>query len=298
MAKNMLSMNIEVKEGIGYENERVDDAFALTTKMRKFSGVEKMVRIHVLNNELIEEDVKSNRIIFRWALKSIRYIRMKHKKEYNVIRLCSNHEVKYKIKLNQYEADYLLSSILHSIQNNEASDPYIPPIFIEPANLPLKVHGHNTEMDSIFEIPLKKELEEASKEKNILNPKLRGLIFDAALNMKFRGIEYDSRFVNMLFDVLAVCSEVLKKIESEPNSYEEYLSYQPKDDKGTGKEVLEIYQGILSLLTVIKNCLFWRSTLPDTFKTQIETLLTLTGSKNSTVSVMASLTLRSALKVT
>jgi hypothetical protein len=291
MAKNMLLMNIEVKEEIAYDNERVEETFALTKKTKKFAGVEKMLRIYVCGNELIEKDIKNNIIIFRYPLNSIGYIKVKHKKEYAVLRLYSSHEVRYKLKLNYYEADYLLSSILHGIQVNEGSDSYIPSIFIEPANLSLKVHGHSIDVDSVFEIPLKKELEEALKEKNKLDPKLKELIFDAALNMTFRGIEYDSKFVNTLFDLLAIYTEAIKKIESDPNSYEEYLTYQ------SNKEVFEIYQGIPPLLTVIRNCLFWRTTLPDTFKTQIEILLALAGSKNSAVSIMASLTLKSVIKV-
>eukprot|EP00826_Nyctotherus_ovalis_P015407 TRINITY_DN14374_c0_g1_i1.p1 TRINITY_DN14374_c0_g1~~TRINITY_DN14374_c0_g1_i1.p1 ORF type:complete len:142 (+),score=21.14 TRINITY_DN14374_c0_g1_i1:2-427(+) len=118
--------------------------------------------------------------------------------------------------------------------------------------------------------------------------------------MTLRGIEYDPKFVSALFELLAKHVEILKNVEADPNSYKEYLSYQPgSDEDSVGKEVFEIYHGIPPLLSLVKNCLFWRYSLPEPaiFKNQIEILLALAGSKNSVVSVMASFTLRSLLKV-
>lgn len=301
MTRNLL-LSIEMKTETAYTSEKVlePDEFAFPVQLKKFAGISKQLKLHVRPNEIIEEDIKDTRVVYRYLLSSIRYIKVKHRKDYHKVVLCSSHGLHYKLKLSPHEADYLLSSVLHAIQGREEAESRFPSVFIEPANLALKVHGHSVDMDSLFEIPLKKELEEAMREKDVHSGKLRELVFDAALNMTFRGIEFDAKFVFALFELLAKYAEALTKAESDPNSYELYLAHKPKIDGDTvGKEVFEIYQGIPPLLSILRKCLPWRSSLPDnvTFKSQTEILLALASSRNSAVSIMASLALKSVLKV-
>lgn len=301
MAKNALLLAIDTKGEVTYVHEKIiePDDFALNVKMRKFGGVEKELRLHVGGKEVLEEDVADGRIVYKCPLSTVAYIKVRHEDGASSLDFCSSHGFSYKLSLDPYEADYLLSSVLHAIQISEEADT-APSVYIEPANLAMKIHGHSVDMDSIFEVPLKKELEEALKDKDVHNARLKELIFDASINMTLRGIEYDPKFVNALFELLAKYAETLKNVEADPNSYKEYLSYQPgSEGNSIGKEVFEIYQGIPPLLSLVKNCLFWRYSLPDPviFNNQIEILLALAGSRNSVVSVMASFTLRSLLKV-
>jgi hypothetical protein len=298
MAKKTLLFNIETKGEMNYVDEKMmePDDFALEVKVVKFAEIEKYLKVHVGANEMFEEDIKDNRIIFKYPLNFINYIKVKHRKEFHKVNFCSSHGFSYKLKLNPYEADYLILGILHAIQIKEDTDLSTPLVFIEPIDLGIRIHGRTPDMDSsLFEIPLKKELEETLKDKDIHNQKLRKLILNAAMNMTFTGMEYDGRFVQTLFEFLAKYTEIIKKLEVD--SYDQYLNYNKKNPEN--KEVFEIYQGISITLSLLKNCLYWRTTLPDisTFKRQIEILLALSSSKNSAISIMSSFTLRSLLKV-
>jgi len=301
MAKSMLLLNIETKGETNYMDEKMVDSddFALETKIVKFSGIEKHLKIHIGNAEIFEEDIKDNRIIFKCPFSSINYIKVRHMQEFHKVVFCSNHGFSYKLKLSPYEADYLISNVLNAIQTKEDNDLSVPSVYIGPMDAGAKIYGSNLDLDSPFEVVLKKQLEEALKDDGIQNQthrqKLRKSMLNGAINMSFRGIEYNAKFVQVVFDFLAKYAKIIRKIEVD--SYDQYLKYNKKDE--AGKEVFEMYQIVSMTLGLLRNCLFWRTAPPDipTFKRQIAILSILTNSKNSAISIMSSLTLRNLLKV-
>jgi len=301
MAKSMLLLNIETKGETNYMDEKMvdPDDFALEAKIVKFSGIEKHLKIHVGNSEIFEEDIKDNRVIFKCPFSSINYIKVKHMEEFHKVAFCSSHGFSYKLKLNPYEADYLISNVLNAIQIKEDNDLFVPSVYIGPLDAGIKIYGTNVDMDTSFESLLKRQLEEALKDDGIQNQKhrqkLRKLMLNAAMNMNFRAIEYDAKFVQTVFEFLAKYAKTIRK--TEVDSYDQYLKYNEKGE--AGKETLEMYQIISVTLGLLRNCLFWRTTPPDitTFKRQIGILSILTNSKNSAISIMSSFTLRNLLKV-
>eukprot|EP01022_Parablepharisma_sp_SALTPOND_P011489 TRINITY_DN147_c0_g1_i1.p2 TRINITY_DN147_c0_g1~~TRINITY_DN147_c0_g1_i1.p2 ORF type:complete len:525 (+),score=74.54 TRINITY_DN147_c0_g1_i1:2885-4459(+) len=307
--KKTLSTLLTFKPEQSYAEEKLmeQDEFAIPLKVYKYAGLEKSLRLHVNANSFLEEDVKDNRVVLKYLLTSLSCIKVIRKKAHNTVVLCQAHGMQYKYHMKPHEADYLLANILHAIQTKDDTDFYVPLVLLESADFAMKIHALIGEMDSSFEGSLKKEIEEVAAHGDILDTKVRNSILDAALNANFKSLGFDHKFVALLFALLADLAQILLKLENDPtaiSSYEEYLAFLPKPEPesmpmDTGKLMYEVSQRIPPLLAVIRNCLFWRSSLPDipTFQKQIEVLLSLSGSKNSVVSIMSALTLRSLLKV-
>ncbi len=319
MPKKHVGLTLEFKSEQNYVEDKLvePEEFPVTAKLRKFGGLERTVRFHVNNTTFMEEDVKDGRVVLRQILTSIVFVSIKRKEGgMGVLKIRLPHNVKYKCCLKTYELDYVLSNILHSLQTRDETDCSLPYIMLEPTDMSIKVYGLNGEVDSIFENSLKKEIEEASSG-DILDPRVKDLMLDAAFNANFRSSGFDSKFLALLFALLVDLSQVLFGLEGDPaalRAYEEYVkvtggkkkahAYGSKEETeklkaDPGRFLGEVYLRIPPLLTVIRNLLFWRTALPDlpAFQKQVETLIALSGSKNSIVAINGALTLRSLMKL-
>ncbi len=261
--KKNVGVMLTFKTEQSYAEEKVAEAeeFAVTACVKKFGGLEKSVRLHVNTTAFLEEDVKDCRVILKQSLASIMFIKIKRKGAgMNTLKLGLPHRVEYRCRLPTHELDYIVSNILHSLQTRDESDYYVPFIMLEPAELSTKVYGLGGDVDSAFENSLKKELEQATAQGDILDPRVRDLMFDAAFNANFKSSGFDAKFLALLFALLADMSQILFKLEGDPAA----LQALPE--------------------------------LPA-FQKQAETLIALSGSKNSVVAINAALALRSLLKV-
>ena len=288
--------------------------------IKKFTKLRRQVKLGVGIFYFIEEGIEDKKILFKCPLNSIAYIKIRHRKDFHVIKICDLNHFAYKVKLTSYEADYLLASIYHSIQSkeNQAKDNQgkdsqikdnqtndneynIPILLIEPMDLGIKVKGIPNDIDSAFDNSIKKEIEEAIGRGDVLDPKLRWLLMDAGINMNFKNQGYDSGFIASMFHLLNEYSKIINKLEKEENGYEKYETYKEEkaDGDNTGKVMAETYQTVTLVLNIIRNSLFLRTSAPDTttFLNQINTLFYFSTSKNSAISFMSSITLRTLLRV-
>ena len=309
--KKNVGISLAFKAEQSYTEEKLaePEEFSVTAKLRKFGGVEKTVRLHVNTISFMEEDVKDGRVILKQALASLMFIKIKKETGgMNTLKLCLPHSVQYKCRLRTHELDFIVSSILHSLQTKDESDYYVPFIMLESAELSTKVYGLSGDVDSAFENSLKKEIEEATGQGELLDQRVKDLMFDAAFNANFKSSGFDGKFLALLFALLADLSQILLKLEKDPlalQSYEDFIAKpssageKKEEAADSGRVLQQVYLRLPPLLTVIKNMLFWRVALPDipAFQKQIETLIALSGCRNAVVAINASLALRSLLKV-
>ena len=264
-------------------------------------------RLHVDVNNLLEEDIKTMKIMKSQELSTLigaKVVRHCSKTKDDVVKLNYPHLKSDNYKMRSQELDYLLSSLMYSAMTKDDLD-NIPMIIMGPGSYKAKIYGLPIE-NEIYEGSLVKEINDIvgalpDNEIGLTDDRFASLILEAALNGKFRNQgTAEAKLVQNVFRLYQDYSVQIKKSEESPDIVTSYFAYLlNKDNSDTpGKALFLLYSRLLPLLALGRILLSSRITIPDiaTFQKQLMILLDLTQVKNSLVSFFSSLVIRTMLK--
>lgn len=304
---NFLGLKLEIKseESFSFPLFQSNDEYSIPSSIKTFDGNQNDVLIHLDTHFLIVEGSKDHAMLAKFDISAISCIIVRRESQsMTSLELCYPHDISFKLWLENKALDYLLSFIIHNV-NSQPNIDSAPTILLDPINLRKVIYAFG-ESDSSFEVTLMQEIEDVFSLEQFLDPKTQGLLEDAALNISFKSLGYDSKIVESLFRLLKDMMLELMKIESNNESMEAYnyllasLGKQPeKPIPEPGQTLYILYQRLPPLLAIIRNIALWRSNLPDMiiFQEQIEALVNLSISKDSIIACEAVHTLRVLLLV-
>ena len=304
---NFLGLKLEIKteESFSFPLFQTDDEYSIPATIKTFDGSQKNMLIHLDTHFLIEEDIKDHAILAKYDLSTIVCIIVRRESQASTsLEIFYPHEVSFKFWLENNALDYLISLIIHNL-NPQPNVDSAPTILMDPINLKKVIYAFD-ESDSSFEVALMQEIEDVFSLEQFLDPKTQDLLEDAALNISFKSLGYDSKVIGSLFRLLRDMMLELMKLESNKDALDAYDTLLAALGKPLEKPIPEsgqmlfiLYQRLPPLLAIIRNIVLWRSNLPEItiFQEQVETLVNLSISKDSIIACEAVHTLRVLLLV-
>lgn len=203
------------------------DEFSVNTQISRASYMKEDIILHIDANFLVEEDAKDSKILSKYELASILWIKVRREpKNENTVKFYLSCHKAVKYSLNSIELGYFLCNLVFAGLTKEESE-FIPLILLHPVNIAAKTIATATEIDPVYESSLAKEITDLCTAGDLMSPQLDKLILETAINANFHGQVYDPKFVSALFKLLQDYSQVLHSLETDElvfNAYQICLS--------------------------------------------------------------------------